>query len=128
MSKSPGHQKWPEHAVREEHLDQRVRVEIAGQVVAESSDVIRVEEDGHPARHYFPRGDVRLEALERTGTTSQCPFKGTARYFDLKLGGEKLSDAVWSYEEPYEEHAALKDRIAFYEEKIPGIESRAVGG
>ncbi len=105
----------------------RVRVEIAGQVMADSRDVIRVKEDGYPPRDYFPRSDVKLDAFERTDTKSSCPFKGTASYFDVKVGDEELADVVWSYEETYDEHAALADRIAFYEEKIPGIEVRAEG-
>lgn len=124
MAKSPGHQKWPEHQVREEHVQDRIQVEIGGEVVADSSDVIRVREDEHPARLYFPRGDVRMDKLERSDTTSKCPFKGTAHYFNLEVGGKRLEDAVWSYEEPFDEHAALKDRVAFYEEKIPDLHTQ----
>lgn len=123
--KSPGHQKWPDHQVREEHLDRPVRVEVGGEVVAESRDVIKVDEDGNPPRYYFPRGDVSMDKLERSATTSKCPFKGTAHYFSLQAGGKKLDDAVWTYEEPFDEHRGLKDRVAFYDEKIPGIEIQA---
>src|SRR5512146_1719944 len=115
MSKSPGHQKWPEHKVRESPVGERVTVELNGQLVADSRNVIRVDEDGSPARYYFPRADVSMDKLQRTATTSQCPFKGTAHYFSLSMqggNGGKLDDAVWTYEEPFDEHQALKDRLA----------------
>ena len=128
MSKSPGHQKWPEHKVLETPIGGRVTVELDGKVLADSRQVIRVDEDGSPARYYFPRADVSMDKLERTATTSQCPFKGTANYFSLSMdGGDKsgkLDDAVWSYEEPFEEHHALKGRLAFYDDKYRNIRVR----
>jgi uncharacterized protein (DUF427 family) len=111
----------PAHKVEESRIDERVKVAVGGEEIASSTDVIQVEEDGYPGRYYFPRSGVKMDLLERSSTTTQCPFKGTASYFSLKIGAKKLEDAVWSYEEPYDEHSGLKDRLAFYDDKYKEI-------
>src|SRR6185312_17338255 len=98
MSQSPGHKKYPHHKVLEKHPKERFLVKINGNVIAESDDVIEVDEDDHPARFYFPRSAVKMNLLNRTESTSECPFKGTAHYYSMRLDGKTLDDAVWTYE------------------------------
>lgn len=124
--KSPGHQKWPDHKVKEIDLSGKAVVEIDGDVIASSEGVIRVEEDGSPTRLYFPRAQATMRKLEPSSTTTECPFKGTAHYFNLKVNdGRTLPDAVWSYEAPFEEHQGLKNMLAFYTDRFPEIHVRA---
>ena len=119
--KSPGHRKFPHHKVREERVDDVVKVKVDGVTIAESKDVIKVDEDKAPIRYYVARSDVRMETLQPTATTSECPFKGSANYFDIDVDGKRLKDAVWTYNAPYEEHADLAQRVAFYDDKYPDI-------
>ncbi len=121
MSKSPGHQQLPDHSIVERPLRKRLQVTVDGEVIADSTNVIQVDEDGSPRRYYFPRADVKMQLLERTTMTTECPFKGIANYFSINVAGRKLKDAVWTYENPYDEHLDLKERLAFYEERAPGL-------
>jgi uncharacterized protein (DUF427 family) len=119
--RSPGHRRWPGHKVAEHRISERVQVDAGGAVIADSNEVIRVDEDGQPARFYFPRSHVRTDWLTASATTTHCPFKGIARYYHLNLNGVQLRDAAWSYEQPYEEHRALKDRLAFHEDRMQEV-------
>ena len=78
-----------------------VRVQKDGEVLAESSRAVALEETGLPTRYYLPREDVRTDLLTASETTSHCPFKGDATYFSA--AGAK--DAFWCYESPSEEDA-----------------------
>jgi uncharacterized protein (DUF427 family) len=59
-----------------------------------------------------------MDRLVRSSHRTYCPFKGTASYYSLKDGPQ---DAVWSYEQPYEEMDVIKDRLAFYPDKVDSI-------
>jgi uncharacterized protein (DUF427 family) len=119
MSHSPGHPSHPDHAVRETHVPDVVKVRLDGLTIAESENVIRVDEDQNPPRFYFPRSDVRMETLQPSETVTHCPFKGKATYFDVNAQGNHLKDAVWTYETPFDEHADLAQRVAFDAGKFP---------
>ena len=122
--KSPGHREHPEHKVLERPVPGKMRAQLGADVLAESSNVIEVDEDENPPRYYFPRGDVRMDRMTPSETHSYCPFKGEASYFSLELGDGPLPDAAWTIETPYDEHADLKSRVAFYAEKFDGLQFR----
>ena len=77
-----------------------VRVEVAGELVAESDRALELRETGHKSRWYLPIEDVREGVLEPSEKTSHCPFKGDASYFSVRAGGELHPDLVWTYRDP----------------------------
>ena len=89
------------HRISTHPSEQKVRVEFDGEVLAESTRAIALEETGLPTRYYLPREDVRMDLLTPTDTTSHCPFKGDASYFSAPT----VKDAFWVYENPSEEDA-----------------------
>ena len=114
----PGYRKNPEHRLTANPAGARVQVTLNGEVIADSADAIRLEEGSYPAVYYFPRKDVRMERLERSAHETYCPFKGSASYYSLKGGAD---NAVWTYETPYDEMLAIKERLAFYPDKVDSI-------
>ena len=118
---APGFKKYPNHRVTTRPAGAREQVKVAGQVIADTTDAIRLEEVGHvvsPVVYYIPRKDVTMDRLVRSSHQTYCPFKGQASYYSLKDGAE---NAVWTYEEPYDEMLAIKDRLAFYPDKVDSI-------
>ncbi len=96
----------------------RVRVEFNGAAVAESERVLIMHETGYPPVTYVPREDVRMDLLRPSEHRTHCPFKGDASYWTIEVGDRRAENAAWSYQDPHEEAAIVKDHIAFYWDRI----------
>jgi uncharacterized protein (DUF427 family) len=104
----------PGHVVETQPLDRRVRIEVDGEPVADSTDVVALTETGLPTRYYFPPADVRTDLLSPSDSHTHCPFKGDASYYDL---GDRR-DFVWYYPEPIPAVAPIRGRLAFYNDRV----------
>lgn len=116
----PGYKKHPEHRIGTKRAGVRVQVTFNGEVIADSEDAIKLEETGYDAVYYLPRKDVKMERLSWTTHRTHCPFKGDASYFTLS-NGRTAENAVWSYEQPYDEVSVIKERLAFYPDRVDSI-------
>jgi uncharacterized protein (DUF427 family) len=63
---------------------------------------------------YFPLSSIRQEYLVPSSTTTVCPWKGTAHYYDVVVNGETNKDAAWFYSEPKAAAENIKNYIAFW--------------
>ena len=52
--------------------------------------------------------------LEPSPTTTFCPWKGTASYYNVVVAEEVNRDAAWYYPNPKEAAAKIKEHIAFW--------------
>jgi uncharacterized protein (DUF427 family) len=119
----PGYRQNPEHRIALTRDAQRVRVVAAGQTIAESREAITLREATYPLVYYFPRKDVRMDALLRTDHQTYCPYKGEASYYSISAAGKTIENAVWSYEHPYDEVMEIREYLAFYPRKVDLIEA-----
>jgi uncharacterized protein (DUF427 family) len=114
-----GHPRSPYARVDAIRSSRRVRVEIDGVVLAESTSPVLVFETGLPTRHYLPRTDIDFGKLERSDTTTYCPYKGTTSdYWSARIGAELHADITWSYAYPDAQVLAIAGLVAFYDEKV----------
>ena len=122
MNPAPGFRKYPGHRVSINPSNAHVKVMLGGEVIADTREALELHEsvgEGKktvaPVVYYVPRKDVKMDRLARTAHSTHCPFKGDASYFSVVDGPE---NAVWSYESPYDEMAAIRERLAFYPDKF----------
>jgi uncharacterized protein (DUF427 family) len=112
----------PDHPITISPAEGRVRVTVAGKVVADSTHALRLEEKGYPPVYYLPRTDADMSLLVRTTHYTYCPYKGDCTYYSIPIGGTKAEFAVWTYEKPYDAVAVIKDHLAFYPTRVDAIE------
>ncbi len=92
----------------------RVRVELGGIAVADSTAALRVLETSHPPTIYIPPADVAARCIQPAAERSFCEWKGIATYFDVVAGERREPRAAWAYPDPAAPFAALRDHVAFY--------------
>jgi uncharacterized protein (DUF427 family) len=97
-------------------------VTVAGKVVADTTRALSLQESTYPAVQYIPIEDVDRSLLERTATSTYCPYKGDASYYSIPAGGERSVDAIWVYETPWDAVKEIKDHVAFYPDRVDSIE------
>lgn len=91
----------------------RVRVEVDGVTVADSTHPRLLFETGLPTRFYLPKTDVRLDLLELSDKVTRCPYKGQTTYWSVRVGDRLVPDAVWSYPTPLPESQKITGLVAF---------------
>ncbi len=105
----------PGRALYLEPTPKRIRVQVAGETIADSRRAMMLHESGLQPVYYFPPEDVRFDLLERTDKHTHCPKKGDASYYTIRVADRVVENAAWYYPEPLDHAPAeLKDAIAFY--------------
>ena len=112
--KTPG----PDHPITLTPATRRWRAMYSGHVIADSNDALILAEAGYKQAIYFPRDDVAMEYMSRTARSTNCPYKGDAAYYTILMNGHIAENAVWTYEQPYPAMELIRDRLAFYPDKV----------
>ena len=96
----------------------QVRIEVDGQVLAESERASMLYETGLPTRYYLPSADVRTELLIPSDRQTFCAYKGEASHWSVDLGERVHKNLVWTYREPLHDALPVRDLLAFYNERV----------
>ena len=121
MTDKPVLHPGPDHPITVEPNPNHIVVTVAGKVVADTRRALTLRESSYPAVQYIPMADVDRALLERTDTTSYCPYKGEASYYSIPVGGERSVDAIWSYEAAYPSVSGISGHVAFYPDRVDEI-------
>ena len=108
----------PDYKILFEPSPRRVRVQLAGEWIADSTNTHLLFETRHLPVYYFPRADVRMDLLAPTDHHTFCPYKGRASYWTIRVGGRTAENTVWGYPDPYDEVMAIRDFVAFYWDRV----------
>lgn len=111
-----------DHPITVTPTEGRVQVKFGGQVIADTTRAVTLQEASYPPVQYIPREDAKMAFFEATAHQTHCPYKGDASYFSLKAGAKNAQNAVWSYVEPYPAVAGIAGHLAFYPDRVDSID------
>ncbi|MDE0967998.1 MAG: DUF427 domain-containing protein [Octadecabacter sp.] len=93
-------------------------IRAAGAVLGESNNALKVVEGDKPFVIYFPRADISMAFFDKSETSTICPHKGTATYYNLIAKSGTYKDTTWSYEAPKDDFTQIKDYVAFFVDNV----------
>jgi uncharacterized protein (DUF427 family) len=111
------HPRDPFHRIEVLSSSRHIRVELDGQVLAESSRPKLLFETMLPTRYYLPSEDIRCE-LTRTSKRTWCAYKGQASYWSARVGVHFLPDIGWTYHQALHDATQVQGLIAFFNERL----------
>lgn len=103
-----------------ERIEDKVEIYLDGEKIVETTNAIRLFEEGHDPVIYVPKNDVQNIDLIKF-QDYDCPHKGHAELYIVKHGARDIENAAWSYDEPFTEVQELQGRVAFYPNKVDEI-------
>ena len=103
----------PDHRHELEPSPRWVRVRFAGQFVADSRRTLLLREPGRIPVYYFPRADVRGEALMPAGHDGPCGRADGAACWTVRVADRTAEHAAWSYSDPPPGRLLLRDHVTF---------------
>ena len=89
----------------------RLRVFFGGEAIVDSTRA-NLFRGGGPPVYYFPKDDVRRDALAATGRT-ETNARGTMALYDVRAGEHAAEGAAWEYTETADDAAFLAGMLAF---------------
>ncbi|MBD8723943.1 DUF427 domain-containing protein [Oxalobacteraceae sp. CFBP 13708] len=66
-----------------------------GDVLKQSNDTVVVE-----GNHYLLPASFNRQFFSDSSTTTNCPWKGTASFYNVEVKGKVNKDAAWPYATP----------------------------
>lgn len=115
-----GHPRDPFHRVDVRRTSRPLRIELDGDVLAETTAARLLFETSIPTRFYVPREDVRVP-LHPSSRRTYCPYKGQASTWSVDVGGRRHEDVAWSYEQPLPDGPPIAGLVAFWDERVDVI-------
>lgn len=95
-----------------------VEVFMEGTKVADTHQPRLLFETGLPTRYYIPATDVRMDLLSHSDLATECPYKGTAHYYNATIDGTTIANHIWWYPSPVAESQKIAGYLAFYNERV----------
>ncbi|MCV3210571.1 DUF427 domain-containing protein [Mesorhizobium sp. YC-39] len=115
---APGFQRNPGKVITIEPYDGTVTVRSGETVIASSTNAKLLTESPYPSVFYIPFADIDFGQLRKTEFSTHCPYKGDASYWSVLPAAEVGKDAMWAYEQPFDEMVEIRDHGAFYANKV----------
>ena len=108
----------PDYKITFEPSPRRVRVKFNGEIIADSTTAHLLFETRHLPVYYFPRSDVRMDLMTPTDHHTFAPTRAPPPIGRSRSATRSAENAVWSYPDPFDEVAAIKDYVAFYWNRV----------